>query len=108
MIYILNSPVLTTYGHYNFSGPITVAKARNLLQSEFVSAIGHASTAELLSVLLDISIPINRVRIEMQPGDKALVFRLLERVEEGRVFSREEVEKLPFELGVLERINLGD
>ena len=103
MLYLLNSPILTTYGHYHFSGPITVEEAKNLLQEKFTSAIGHASTAELLSVLLDVPIPINRVRIEMRPGDQALVFRMLARVEEGKVFSREEVEKLPFELGVLER-----
>lgn len=104
MLYVLNSPILTTYGRYDFRGPISVAEAKAMLQVEFTSAIGHAGTAELLAVLLERKIAVNRVRIEMQPEDKALIFRLLTRVEEGRVFSREEVEQLPFELGVLERI----
>lgn len=101
----MNSPVLTNYGRFNFD-PITVEEAKNLLQGGFVSAIGHTSTAELLSTLLGMTIPTNRVRIEMQPGDKALVFRLLERIEEGKVLSREEIEKLPFELGLLERLEV--
>lgn len=105
MINVMNSPVLTNYGRFNFD-PITVAEAKNLLQGGFVSAIGHTSTAELLSTLLGMTIPTNRVRIEMQPGDKALVFRLLERIEEGKVLSLEEIEKLPFELGVLERLEV--
>lgn len=60
-------------------------------------------TAELLSILLQANISTNRIQIEMQPEDKALVFCLLTRVEEGRIFSHEEVQKLPFELGILIR-----
>lgn len=105
MLYLLNSPVLTSYGNYLFTGPIAVESAMSLIENnEFVSAIGHQSTADVLSVLLEVDVPVNRVRIEMQAGDKALVFRLLARMEEGRVFSRAEIETLPFEFGVLERV----
>ena len=102
--YLLNTPVLTTYGQWNFTGPISVADAKQLLNQGFESAIGHTGTAELLSTLLEMEVPANRISITMEKGDKALVFRMKERLPEGQVYSKEEVEKLPFELGVLERV----
>ncbi|WP_297216933.1 DUF1874 domain-containing protein, partial [Thermoplasma sp.] len=66
------------------------------------SAIGHEGTAKVLSDLTGFSIPVNRVAIRMQPGDKALVFRLLDRLPEGKVLTEEELRQLKFELGVLE------
>ncbi|EDN67529.1 conserved hypothetical protein [Beggiatoa sp. PS] len=77
---------------------------QELLAENFVSAIGHQGTAQLLSNLLNINIPVNRISIEMQPGDKALVFRLKQRMEEGKVFTQEEIAQLPFELGLLTHI----
>lgn len=103
MIYLLNSPVLTTYGHYTFIGPVQLSDAKALLQKSFVSAIGHESTAQFLSTLLEVPVNINRIRIEMQPGDQALVFRFMVRLEEGKVFNREEVMTLPYQLGILTR-----
>jgi hypothetical protein len=102
--YILNAPVITAYGEWQFNGPLSVVEAQEVLRDGFVSAMGHQGTAELLSTLLDIIVPTNRISIEMQPGDKALVFRLKQRMEEGKVFSKTEIAQLPFELGLLTRI----
>lgn len=102
--YLLNSPALTAYGQYEFSGPLTVDAARELLAGGFVSAIGHEGAAVFLSNLLSVDVPTHRIRITMQPGDRALVLRLLERLPEGRTLSAEETRAFPFELGVLHRI----
>ena len=104
MIYLLNTPVLTAYGTYRFRGPLKVEKASELLVHGFVSAIGHVTTAELLSELLGFEIIHQRVQIEMKPGDQALVFRLLKRLPMGDISSRSALEKAGYELALLERI----
>jgi len=102
-IYILNSPILTAYGRYTFK-PVSLEEAKTLVSlNKFVSAVGHASTAQFLSRLLGVHVPAQRVRIEMQPGDVAIVFRLLERLPEGKVLNEEEFQHMPYELGLLKR-----
>ena len=104
MFYILNAPILTAYGRYNFVH-ISVSLAQELMiQEEFTSAVGHQGTAEIISRLVNINVSVNRITIKMQPGDSAIVFRLLERLPEGKVLSMEELKSLPYEFGLLERV----
>ena len=104
MIYLLNTPVLTAYGDYRFSGPITPEQARARISSGFVSAIGHPAAAEFLSRLLDRDIPCQRITVILQPGDESLVLRLKERLPEARALSTQEMAEFPFELGWIDRL----
>lgn len=101
--FLLNSPVLSTYGSYSFEGPVSVDQAQQVLRDGFVSAIGHDSAAAFLSELLHLPVSHNRIRIEMQAGDTAVVLRLLERLPEGEVLTTAQTQDFPYELGILRR-----
>ncbi len=74
--------------------PISLEEAKTLLQGEFISAVGHPSTAAVISTLLGVEVPPNRVSITVGPGDKILVFQLAVRLAEGQILSAEEVQDL--------------
>lgn len=71
--------------------PISLEEAKSLLREGYISAVGHESTARVMSALLGVDIPPNRVSITLQPGDRVLVFQLSVRLAEGQVLSQEEV-----------------
>lgn len=59
-----------------------------------VSAIGHQATADMISQLCNTTIATNRVAIKVGDNDELVVFQLKERLPEGKVLTKEELQKL--------------
>ena len=70
----------------------------------WISAVGHASTAEVMSDLLGVQIPANRITVAPVPGDVFLCFRLLTRPPEGAILDRATLESVGYEFAVMRYI----
>jgi len=104
MTYVLNSSILTSFGTYSYKKINTLQAKKILKNSTFVSAIGHEATAMFLSELLKTEIQCNRVSIEMQAGDIAVIFKLLTRLNEGQVLKLNELCDKDYTLGLLRKL----
>lgn len=101
---VLNAPVVTSFGNYTYF-PIPLESARILINAvNFSSYVGHESTAELMSDILEKPIGYSRKMLKQTVGQMALVFKLKIRPEEGKILTREEVEKHGYEFGLLYRL----
>jgi len=101
---ILNTSILTNYGSYTY-GPLTLEESKNLISEGFESAVGHQSTCEILTSLLDVDVKMNRVQYSQQVNETALVFKLKGRPEEGKILSVADIEAIGYEFGKLTRIS---
>lgn len=103
MIYLINSPVLTDFGIYEYN-PIGVDEVKTMLTyHEFTSAIGHKSTAIFLSNLFGIPVPYNRITIKQTLNDILIIIKLKIRNEANKEYTKEEIEETGYELGILIR-----
>jgi hypothetical protein len=76
---------------------INVEEAKEILKNnDFVSAVGHEGTAKVLSQLLGIEIPTNRITVFFNKGDIGIHFFLKQRLPEGKVLSEQELKQLQF------------
>ena len=98
---VMNSAVITNYGTYRYS-PLSAREAARLLAGGFMSAVGHPEAARAASEILGIEIPMNRIEVRMEPGERAVVVRLKSRPPAGA-----EVHAGPeeYEVGLLERLD---
>ena len=101
---ILTTSIMTVEGVYKLS-KIDLEQAKEIISAGFTSHIGHAATTSILSVLLDTEIPMSRAPASQAAGQKAVVFKLNRRLEEGQVLHTvEEVEKVGYTFQLLERL----
>ncbi|MCA2623175.1 MAG: DUF1874 domain-containing protein [Microcystis sp. M20BS1] len=96
MLYVLNSfpnsLYPTTPGEAITNTCLSEKEARILLSAvEWTSALGHLSTAELLSARLGVNVPVNRIQVP--PGAEYIVclFVSPRRLAEGERWTEEDI-----------------
>jgi hypothetical protein len=102
MVALLNTSILTAFGAYRYE-PLALEEARRLAAGGFVSAIGHESTARMLSELLGMAVAVRRDDYQQQIGEQAVVFKLKRRPPEGAILTVEEIQAIGYEFGLLTR-----
>lgn len=108
MIVLLNTSVFTSYGIFHHF-EISEDEARLLIQqaieeNNFLSAVKHTSTAELLSEILEVPIPTNPIQYVQSQKDKAIVFKLNGRPTKGKSLNKEEILKVGYSFGTIIKI----
>lgn len=102
---ILNTSILTDVGSYKLID-VSLETAKELIRNNsFVSAVGHKSTSDILTSLLGVEVPVNRIEFKQQNKQLALIFKLNGRPEEGKILSIAEIETIGYKFQVLEKIN---
>lgn len=106
---LLNSTIATTDGTYEVR-TVNLDTAQQIVQGYVEqyqdwmdSAIGHESTAQILTELLGQVIPVNRQQFAQAINQDALIFRLKGRAPEGKILSADEIESIGYEFKVMTR-----
>ena len=103
-ITILNTSILTVYGTFKFASTTLEEAKKLVLEYEIQSAIGHQSTADILTELLGIEIEVNRMKFLQKIGESALIFKLRSRPPEGKILTCAEIEEIGYDFGILRRL----
>jgi len=101
---LFNGTVATTNGLYRINDIDIDTAKKYIKQNGFISAIGHKATAEIMSELLGINIPMNRIQFHQEIGQIAVVFKLNERPPEGDILNQLELERIGYSLKIMERL----
>lgn len=101
---IFNGPICTTTGLYRITD-IDVDEAKALIAKHgYVSAVGHAASAEVLSHILGVDVAMNRIEYIQEVGQKVIALRLRVRPPEGKILTAEEMLQVGFSLQLLQRL----
>ena len=103
-VVLLNTAIVTNLGKFEVK-EISLEEAKKLVKkNDFVSAIGHQSTAEILTTLLNSPVEMNRLTVEQQE-EVAVRGKRERRGAEGRIWSAQEIEEIGYEFLTMERFS---
>lgn len=105
-LFIFNTTIIVNDGLYSMK-TVTLDEAKEIISSNpnFISAIGHSSTAEIISTVLGANVPENRINASFDEiGDKALCFKLNSRPKEGSILDLQQLQEIGFSWKLLERV----
>lgn len=104
-IAILNTTIATADGEYSLK-TISLEETKEILKDKnILSAIGHESTAQILTQLLNREVNLNRIEFTQNVNQKAICFKLKGRPKEGQILSLQELEKIGYEFKLLTRLS---
>lgn len=104
-IAILNTTILTASGEYRLRDA-SLEEIKSLIDGEeILSAVGHESTSQVLTNLLGVGVPVNRIQFEQGIGQVAVCFKLKGKPEEGKILSLKEIEDIGYDFKILKRLN---
>lgn len=107
MIYLMNTTVIPhgADGAWTMES-LTPERAAYLAQrsvdaGRLTSAVGHASSAEVMEAVLGVPVEMNRITVAPQPGDQFLCLRLHARPPEGVVLDLPQLQGIGFSWALL-------
>ena len=104
-IAILNTTILTASGEYRLRDA-SLEEIKALIDGEeILSAVGHEGTGQILTDLLGVDVPVNRIQFEQGIGQVAVCFKLKGRPEEGKILSLKEIEDIGYDFKILKRLS---
>lgn len=98
MLYLMSTTVIPADapGVWEMT-PVTLRAAQDLVsRHQFTSAVGHDSTAEAMTELLQQPVEANRLTVRPEEGDYFLCFKLHRRPPEGAILDRAQLEELGY------------
>jgi len=105
-IVFCNFPYVSGYGSFRHT-EISEDEAKKLVsefEDNWLSAIGHEATANVLSELFGIEINVNRIEYKYQSGDIQLILKLNKRQPEGSVLNRKTLDEVGFTFSTISAI----
>ena len=102
-MYLMNTTMMpNNIGTYT-ARPIAAETAQAMMgEREWVSAIGHESSAQAMSEVLGTPVQHNRLTIALEYGDSMLCLKLRGRPPEGVILTREQMEEIGYDLVLVE------